>query len=99
MKTAYENKEIGIMLSLRTRWVDKKIVNDRRQNNQTLTGAVTESEIVSPAYAITDVKIMQDLPYHVQLSLGVNNLFDKTVFPFGQLKGREFFAGLRYHIF
>lgn len=97
-KTSYENQENGTIVSLRGRWYDKKIVNDRRQNNNTLTGEVTESEVVSPSYQVFDLKTSQTIINQLTLSAGINNLFDKVVFPYGNVKGREFFAGIRYQL-
>jgi outer membrane receptor for ferrienterochelin and colicins len=98
VKTSYENAEDGTIVSIRGRWNDKKIVNDRRQNNNTLTGQVTESIVVSPSYYIIDFKASQTLIENVTLSVGVNNILSKVVFPYGNIKGREFFAGIRYQI-
>jgi outer membrane receptor for ferrienterochelin and colicins len=98
VKTSYENHEDGTIISIRGRWNDEKIVNDRRQNNNTLTGQVTESIIVSPSYYIFDLKASQTLVENLTLSAGVNNILSKVVFPYGNIKGREFFAGVRYQI-
>jgi outer membrane receptor for ferrienterochelin and colicins len=97
-KTSYENQESGTIISLRGRWYDKKIVNDRRQNNNTLTGQVIESEVVSPSYQVFDLKVSQMIITDLTLSAGINNLLDKVVFPYGNIKGREFFAGIRYQL-
>ena len=98
VKTSYENHEDGTIISIRGRWNDEKIVNDRRQNNNTLTGQVTETIIVSPSYYIFDLKASQTLVENLTLSAGVNNILSKVVFPYGNIKGREFFAGVRYQI-
>lgn len=98
LKTSYENHENGTMVSIRGRWYDKKIVNDRRQNNNTLTGQVLESIVVSPSYQVFDLKASQTLIDNLTLSAGVNNILSKVVFPYGNIKGREFFAGLRYQL-
>ncbi len=98
LKTSYENHENGTMVSIRGRWYDKKIVNDRRQNNNTLTGQVLESIVVSPSYQVFDLKATQTLIDNLTLSAGVNNILSKVVFPYGNIKGREYFAGLRYQI-
>lgn len=97
-KTAYENQEDGTVVSIRGRWYDKKIVNDRRQNNNTLTGQVTESEVVTPAYHVIDLKATQNIFTDITLSAGINNILNKRVFPYGNIKGREFYAGIRYQL-
>jgi outer membrane receptor for ferrienterochelin and colicins len=98
LKTSYENQEDGTVISIRGRWYDMKIVNDRRQNNNTLTGQVTESIVSSPAYHVFDLKASQTVFEQLTLSAGINNILDKTVFPYGNIKGREYFAGIRYQI-
>jgi outer membrane receptor for ferrienterochelin and colicins len=95
LKTSYENHEQGTTVSIRGRWYDMKIVNDRRQNNNTLTGQVTESIVSSPAYHVFDIKASQIIYDIVTLSAGINNILDRTVFPYGNIKGREYFAGIR----
>lgn len=98
LKAGYENPETNTSISLRGRWYDAKLVNDRRQNNQTLTGAVVESDIITPAYSIVDLKVIQDIYYGFNISTGINNIFNKTVYPYGQIRGREYFAGIQYHL-
>lgn len=98
LKTSYENQEDGTVISIRGRWYDTKVVNDRRQNNNTLTGQVTESIVVSPAYSVYDLKAIQTIFESITLSAGINNILDKTVFPYGNIKGREYYAGIRFQI-
>lgn len=98
VKTSYDNPESGTMVSLRARWYDMKIVNDRRQNNNTLTGEVLESVITTPAYHIIDLSATQSLAYGFETTAGINNILGKTVFPYGNARGREFFAGVRYQL-
>lgn len=98
VKGTYDHPAWGTSFNLRARWQDATLVNDRRQNNQTLTGAVEESDIVTPAHGVVDLKAIQPVYDMVQVSAGINNVLNKTVFPYGQIKGREFFAGIQIRL-
>ena len=97
LKTVYDNPSSGTMVSLRGQWHHSKIVDDQQQNINAVSGQVAVSRIVSPAYATVDTKISQAVS-DFTLSAGINNILDKTVFPYGQLRGREFFAGLSFQL-
>jgi len=81
----------------RFRWYDKQPVVDEQTNTGAYgNGNVTPNYFYSPAYHVIDVNLTSTLFNLFDLSAGINNVLDKTSYPFGQIKGREFFTGIRY---
>jgi outer membrane receptor for ferrienterochelin and colicins len=81
----------------RFRWYDKQPVVDEQTNTGAYGGGtVSPNYFYTPAYSVVDVNVTTRLFELFDLTAGVNNLLDKTSFPFGQIKGREFFTGIRY---
>jgi outer membrane receptor for ferrienterochelin and colicins len=81
----------------RFRWYDKQPVVDEQTNTGAYgNGNVTPNYYYSPSYHVVDVNLTSRLFNLFDLSAGINNILDKTSYPFGQIKGREFFTGIRY---
>ena len=81
----------------RFRWYDKQPGVDEQTNTGAYgNGNVTPNYFYSPAYHVIDVNVTSTLFNLFDLSAGINNVLDKTSYPFGQIKGREFFTGIRY---
>jgi|GEM_PF-1535806 len=81
----------------RFRWYDKQPVVDEQTNTNAYDeGAVKPSYYYSPAYHVVDINTTSKIFSTFEISAGINNVLNKKVFPFGQIKGREFFGGLRY---
>jgi len=81
----------------RFRWYDKQPVVDEQTNTGAFGGGtVSPTYFYSPAYHVIDINVSTRLFELLDFTAGINNVLDKTVFPFGQIKGREFFTGIRY---
>lgn len=98
IKTSYEIKESGTSISLRGRWQDKELIDDQRQNSNTVNGTTAVTKAYSPSFAVIDTKISQILIYRISINGGINNILDKTIYPYGQKRGREFYLGLQYQL-
>ncbi|MBI2428031.1 MAG: TonB-dependent receptor [Ignavibacteriales bacterium] len=84
---------------VRYRWYDKQPVVDEQTNTSAYGGeTVSPTYYYSPAYTIVDVNCTSRIFTLFDITAGVNNLFDKITYPFGQTKGREFFAGIRFQL-
>lgn len=96
LKLLYSMKQIGLTSSLRARWYDKKLVIDE-QTNVSSVGSVAQP-FYDASFAIVDFKVSKTLIAGFDLSGGINNVADRVSYPFGQIKGREFYLGLSYKI-
>ena len=85
-------------MHLRGRWFDRKLVTDEQTNLDIYSGGGGARFFHTPAYALLDVRISRKLFEHFDLSAGLNNLTNWTYYPFGQIKGREIFGGLTFHL-
>ena len=82
--------------ALRGRWYDRKLVIDEQTNVNSVGGGA--SEFYLGAYGIYDVKVSKVLLDGLDVSAGINNIGDTRSYPFGQIKGREFYAGASYDL-
>lgn len=82
--------------SLRARWRDRLLVIDDQVNTSIYSGNGSPQYSYVPSAFIVDLRLSKKLFESFELSGGVNNLFDTTQYPFGQIKGRELFASLTY---
>lgn len=95
LKVNSEIKVINGSMFLGYRWYDKMpVINEQTD----LTGLANPVYYYSPSYSVFNINTVSKVFSTLELSAGINNIFDKTVYPFGQIKGREFFAGLRYQL-
>ena len=83
------------MANVRGRWFDKKLVKDEQTNLYIYHGG---GSAIVPAFMILDFKITKKLFDYFEFSAGVNNMADVRYYPFGQIKGREYFAGLNFNV-
>lgn len=98
LKSSYELKETQTTFVIRGRWQDKSLVDDQRQNNNTINGSVSATRTYSPSYTVLDTKISQVFYDNFTINGGINNIFDKTIYPYGQKKGREFYLGIQVQL-
>lgn len=98
LKALYEMKETGTSVSLRGRWQDKVLIDDQRQNANTVNGTASVTKTYSPSYTVFDTKITQTLFHNISLNGGINNILDKTIYPYGQKRGREFYVGIQFQL-
>lgn len=90
---AYEPLDANF--SLRGRWFDKKPVTDEETNlNIYSAGGANVLLFNVPAYAIFDFTFSKKLFVNFEIFAGINNIENKTYFPYGQIRGREFFGGV-----
>ncbi|RMH71258.1 MAG: TonB-dependent receptor [Gemmatimonadetes bacterium] len=101
-KAVLQSVEWGLRGNFRGRWYDEKRVYDEQTN----VDIYAEDEAVQynsvPAHVILDAKMEKDLlsipstwgTLAVELYGGINNITDEKHFPFGQIKGRDIYAGI-----
>ena len=84
---------------MRYRWYDKQPVVDEQTNTSAYGGeTVRPTYYYTPAYEIVDFNCTSNILKLFDITAGMNNIFDTITYPFGQTKGREFFAGIRYQL-
>lgn len=84
---------------VRYRWYDKQPVVDEQTNTAAYGGeTVTPTYYYTPAYSIFDFNCTGRIFALLDITAGINNVFNKITYPFGQTKGREFFAGIRIQL-
>ncbi len=88
----------GLRTFVRARWFDRKLVTDEQINLSIYTGGGDAKFFHTPAYAVVDVRFSRVLFDRLEVSAGVHNATDQTFYPFGQIKGREWFAGATWTI-
>ena len=100
MKIHYSITELNSTITIRGRHYSRQLVKDEQTNTSAYGGgaAATTITLHSPTYQIVDANITTQFFTQFELSAGLNNILDKKVYPFGQIKGREFFAGIRYQL-
>lgn len=97
VKTNVELPVINGNIFARFRWYDKQPVVDEQTNTGAYgEGSVKPNFFYSPAYNVVDLNAASNIFSTFEISAGINNLLNKRVYPFGQIKGREFFGGVRY---
>ncbi len=87
-----------LVLVLKGRWTDRKLVIDEQVNIDVQQGTQQAAYFHSSAYVIFDTKVTKKLFSLFEVFAGINNIFNRTTYPFGQIKGREFFAGVAFNI-
>ncbi|MCU0453776.1 MAG: TonB-dependent receptor [Bacteroidetes bacterium] len=86
-------------IDLRTRWSDRKPVSDDQLNRDIYSAGEAPQFTYVPAHAVTDVRLAARPLASVEFFVGINNLFDVTQFPYGQMKPRQYFAGFNASIY
>jgi outer membrane receptor for ferrienterochelin and colicin len=97
-KLTYTQKEYGFIASMRGRWYDKKPVMDEQTNQSIYINAGDASYFFVSDYSVIDIKVSKKFFDMAEISTGINNITDKIIYPFGQIKGREFFVGASFNI-
>lgn len=90
--------ELGLSGNIRGQWYDSKLALDDQTNNDIYSGDDVVNTFRVPSYAVWDISLEKSLFQNMSLFGGVNNIFDKTYYPFGQIKGREFYIGASYQL-
>jgi len=98
LRVRYVLTEYGAEGTLRARWRDRLLVIDDQVNTSIYSGGGTPQYSRLPSSLVLDLRLSKNLFDSIELSGGVNNLFNTTQFPFGQIKGRELFASLNYNM-
>jgi outer membrane receptor for ferrienterochelin and colicin len=84
-------------VSLRGRWFDRQLINDEQTNlNAYAGGNASTSASYTSAYQVMDLKIVKTLFSYFEVIAGINNIFDRQEYYAGQIKGRDFFAGISF---
>lgn len=81
------------------KWYDKKLVNDEQINKDLYQQGITSNtnKYYQKAYSLTD--IIYNTQYdNFSFVIGISNIFDKYSYPFGNIKGREFFVNIIYQL-
>jgi outer membrane receptor for ferrienterochelin and colicins len=84
----------------RFRWYDRQAIADVQSDVSSANpqGRVSTAYYYSTPYSVTDVNLVSGFIRPFEATLGVNNIFNKVSYPFGQIKGREYFATLRFQL-
>ena len=99
LKIGYELVELNTNFNLRGRYYSRQLVKDEQTNSAAYSGGnATTTTGHSPTYEIVDGNFTSAIFRNFELSAGINNILDKKVYPFGQIKGREFFTGIKYQL-
>jgi outer membrane receptor for ferrienterochelin and colicins len=86
----------GLRTHLRGRWFDRQLVTDEQINLSIYSGGGDAEFFYTPSHMILDLKLVRPLFDVFELSAGINNITRQIYYPFGQIKGREYFAGLTW---
>lgn len=98
-KIGYEITELHTTLNLRGRYYSRQLVKDEQTNTAAYSGGTaTTTTGHSPTYEILDGNLTSIVFLNFEFSAGINNILNKKVYPFGQIKGREFFTGIKYQL-
>lgn len=97
-KISGEIPDWGLKSNLRGHWYDKKPVLDDQTNKNIYSGSDQSQLFYVNSYLVLDFNLRKQLFHDFELITGVSNLTDKTYYPFGQIKGREFYAGIEYSL-
>lgn len=95
-KFATDIEAIDTRLSVFGHWYSNQPVLDDQTNKDIYTG--TEAVVYStlPAFTILNAKVEKQLFGTLRAFVGVTNITDKTMYPFGQTKPREYYAGINF---
>jgi outer membrane receptor for ferrienterochelin and colicins len=96
LKAAWTWSVTALRTTLRARWNDRQLVTDEETNLAVHEQGVPSVHFYTPAYWVFDAMVDMPVFTHFRASAGVNNVFDYTYYPFGQIKPREYFAGLSF---
>ncbi len=85
-------------VDVRVRWYDRKPYNDDQVNRDIYSSGVAPQYLYVPSYAIVDLRLSARPIDRFECFAGVNNLFDETKYPFGQIKPRDLYLGINVTI-
>ena len=95
-RLTYTLGQRDLIVILKARWTDRKLVIDEQVNVDVQQNNQQAAYTHTADYVIFDTKVSKKLFSSFELFAGINNIADRTTYPFGQIKGREFFAGISF---
>ncbi len=95
-KLAFSFDELKLRATIYGRVVDEQPVADIQSNRDIFSGVDEAQDLSVPAHGIVNARIEARLFDDLQLFGGVTNISNVTLYPYGQLKTREFHSGFRY---
>lgn len=86
-------KEWNANANVRVRWYGRKPVTDDQVNTNIYQEGQAPSFLYVNSYFVADARAAVTLFGMVEIYAGVNNMFDKRDYPFGQVKPRQIYGG------
>ncbi|KAA3661202.1 MAG: TonB-dependent receptor [Calditrichaeota bacterium] len=97
-KLVYEPDIWGLRANIRGRWFDEKPVLDDQVNKDIYSADVPILYSYVHSYSLWDVQISKKIKQNYRLQAGINNLANEKSYPFGQIKGREYYVSFKVTI-
>ncbi|KAA3609328.1 MAG: TonB-dependent receptor [Calditrichaeota bacterium] len=90
-KLVYDMEALNLRANIRGRWFDDKPVLDDQINKDIYSADVPIEYTYVDAYHILDFQLSSEFDKRYRVQAGINNLTDSKSYPFGQIKGREYY--------
>lgn len=95
-KAAVGIDAIDTRVSVFGHWYSNQKVLDDQTNKNIYTGTEAVVYSTQPAFVVLNAKVEKQLFGTVQAFVGITNITGKTMYPFGQVKPREYYAGINF---
>ncbi|MCA9735121.1 TonB-dependent receptor [candidate division KSB1 bacterium] len=97
-KLVYEPNFWGLRGNIRGRWFAEKPVLDDQVNKDIYSADIPINYSYVSSYFLWDLQLSSTIDDRFHVQAGINNLTNKKSYPFGQIKGREFYLSFKVTI-
>ncbi len=97
-KFAYDFDFYNLRANIRGRWFDEKPVLDDQVNKDIFSAEAPINYSYVSAYHLLDFQLAAEPLKNYRVQAGINNVTNEQSYPFGQIKGREYYITFRVTI-
>lgn len=95
-KAASDIEAIGTRISMFGHWYSSQKVLDDQTNKNIYTGSEEVVYSTMPSYAVLNARVEKRLIGTLDAFAGVTNVTNETMYPFGQVRPREYYVGVNF---